>query len=184
MGVNRTQVGWAVAFHKAEDGLVLAADFANRDNYWFDWKCNERSLDFLPVLKLVTLYLTTAGINIFKKITEKFQKKNRQEHFQNIRLFQKSCRAIQWIPSHIESFGDEVADFLAKEGSALPSATSGELFASEIFSIHRLKQILFGKSLPHTNGILEIILNFLYSPKVQYPHRLHWPDFVVAILNF
>ncbi|GBM92283.1 hypothetical protein AVEN_77071-1, partial [Araneus ventricosus] len=34
-------------------------------------------------------------------------------------------------------FGNEVADLLAKEGSALPSAASGELFASEIFSIHR-----------------------------------------------
>ncbi|GBO14012.1 hypothetical protein AVEN_53674-1 [Araneus ventricosus] len=36
-------------------------------------------------------------------------------------------------------FGNEVADLLAKEGSALPSAASGELFASEIFSIHRAK---------------------------------------------
>ncbi|GBN90794.1 hypothetical protein AVEN_127769-1, partial [Araneus ventricosus] len=35
--------------------------------------------------------------------------------------------------------GNEVADLLAKEGSALPSATSGELFASEISSIHRAK---------------------------------------------
>ncbi|GBO46433.1 hypothetical protein AVEN_266878-1 [Araneus ventricosus] len=32
-----------------------------------------------------------------------------------------------------------MADFLAKQGSALPSAASGELFASEIFSIHRVK---------------------------------------------
>ncbi|GBL92072.1 hypothetical protein AVEN_102617-1 [Araneus ventricosus] len=31
------------------------------------------------------------------------------------------------------------ASLLAKEGSALPSAASGELFASEIFSIHRAK---------------------------------------------
>ncbi|GBM77821.1 hypothetical protein AVEN_267559-1 [Araneus ventricosus] len=44
-----------------------------------------------------------------------------------------------------------------------------------------LKQILPGKSLPHTNGILEIVLVCLYSPKVQDPHRLHWPDFAVAI---
>ncbi|GBN28447.1 hypothetical protein AVEN_224410-1, partial [Araneus ventricosus] len=51
----------------------------------------------------------------------------------------KSRVFIQWIPSDIGVFGDEVADFLAKEGSALPSATSGELFASEIFSIHKVK---------------------------------------------
>ncbi|GBL98040.1 hypothetical protein AVEN_126925-1 [Araneus ventricosus] len=41
-----------------------------------------------------------------------------------------------------------------------------------------LKQILLGKSLPHTNGMLAIVLVCVYSPKVQDPHRLHWPDFV------
>ncbi|GBN01267.1 hypothetical protein AVEN_222625-1 [Araneus ventricosus] len=46
---------------------------------------------------------------------------------------------IQWIPSHVGVFGNEVADLLAKEGSALPSAATGELFASEISSIHRAK---------------------------------------------
>ncbi|GBM96103.1 hypothetical protein AVEN_29505-1 [Araneus ventricosus] len=51
----------------------------------------------------------------------------------------KSRVCIQWIPSHVGVFGDEVADLLAKEGSALPSAASGELFASEISSIHRAK---------------------------------------------
>ncbi|GBL98147.1 hypothetical protein AVEN_268242-1 [Araneus ventricosus] len=34
---------------------------------------------------------------------------------------------------------NEVADLLAKEGSALPATASGELFVSEIFSIHRAK---------------------------------------------
>ncbi|GBN71567.1 hypothetical protein AVEN_160720-1, partial [Araneus ventricosus] len=56
-----------------------------------------------------------------------------------ISLSQKSRVCIQWIPSHVGVFGNEVADLLAKEGSALPSAASGELFASEIFSIHRAK---------------------------------------------
>ncbi|GBN61122.1 hypothetical protein AVEN_68187-1 [Araneus ventricosus] len=51
----------------------------------------------------------------------------------------KSRVCIQWIPSHVGAFGNEVADLLAKEGSALPSAASGELFASEISSIHRAK---------------------------------------------
>ncbi|GBM90233.1 hypothetical protein AVEN_86205-1, partial [Araneus ventricosus] len=34
-------------------------------------------------------------------------------------------------------FGNEEADVLAKEGSSLPSATSSELFTSEIYSIHK-----------------------------------------------
>ncbi|GBN58013.1 hypothetical protein AVEN_82496-1 [Araneus ventricosus] len=94
----------------------------------------------------------------------------------------KSRVCIQWIPSHVGVFGNEVADLLAKEGSALPSAASGELFASERSSIHRdKKQILLGKSIPHTNRMLEIVLVYLYSPKVQDPHSLHCPDIVVAI---
>ncbi|GBN96852.1 hypothetical protein AVEN_240547-1 [Araneus ventricosus] len=51
----------------------------------------------------------------------------------------KSRVFIQWIPSHIGVFGNEVADLLAKEENALPSVISGEQFATEIFSIHRDK---------------------------------------------
>ncbi|GBL98517.1 hypothetical protein AVEN_111636-1 [Araneus ventricosus] len=99
-----------------------------------------------------------------------------------VSLSQKSRVCIQWIPSHVGVFGNEVADLLAKEGSALPSAAAGELFAFEIFFIHRAKaNSTIGKSLPHTNGMLEIVLVCLYSPNVQDPHRLHCPDFVVAI---
>ncbi|GBM72004.1 hypothetical protein AVEN_167738-1 [Araneus ventricosus] len=49
----------------------------------------------------------------------------------------KSRVCFQWIPSHVEVFGNEEADVLAIEGSALPSATSSELFTSEIYSIHK-----------------------------------------------
>ncbi|GBL66776.1 hypothetical protein AVEN_161013-1 [Araneus ventricosus] len=67
-------------------------------------------------------------------------KKTGQEIISKIvTLSQKSRVCIQWIPSHVGVFGNEVADLLAKEGSTLPSAASGELFASEIFPIHRDK---------------------------------------------
>ncbi|GBL89895.1 hypothetical protein AVEN_178328-1 [Araneus ventricosus] len=52
-----------------------------------------------------------------------------------VSLSQKSRVCSQWIPSHVGVFGNGVADLLTKEGSALPSAASGELFASEISSI-------------------------------------------------
>ncbi|GBL77740.1 hypothetical protein AVEN_152953-1 [Araneus ventricosus] len=51
----------------------------------------------------------------------------------------KNRVCFQWIPSHVGVFGNEEADVLAKEGSALPSATSSELFTSEIYSIHKAK---------------------------------------------
>ncbi|GBN64248.1 hypothetical protein AVEN_28229-1 [Araneus ventricosus] len=52
---------------------------------------------------------------------------------------EKSKVCIQWISSHVGVFGNEVVNLLAKEGSALPSAASGEIFASEISSTHRAK---------------------------------------------
>ncbi|GBO25576.1 hypothetical protein AVEN_35227-1 [Araneus ventricosus] len=67
----------------------------------------------------------------------KFYKDYLENLFIDIEAKSRVC--IQWISSHVGVFGNEVTDLLAKEGSALPSAASDELFASEIFSIHRAK---------------------------------------------
>ncbi|GBM79486.1 hypothetical protein AVEN_57325-1 [Araneus ventricosus] len=98
-----------------------------------------------------------------------------------VTLSQKSRVCIQWIPSHVGVFGNEVADLLAKEGSDLPSAASGELFASEIFSIHRVKANSTWKVPPEHEWYAGNRHGLSLHPKVQDPHRLHWPDFVVTI---
>ncbi|GBN86564.1 hypothetical protein AVEN_30747-1 [Araneus ventricosus] len=80
---------------------------------------------------------TVAAFKVIYLVTKE---KTGQEIISKIvTLSQKSRVCIQRIPSHVGVFGNEGADLLAKEGSALPSAASGEFFASEIFSIHRAK---------------------------------------------
>ncbi|GFS94299.1 RNase H domain-containing protein [Nephila pilipes] len=42
---------------------------------------------------------------------------------------------LQWIPSHVWAYGNEVANLLAGEGSELPTAPSTELRTSEVHSL-------------------------------------------------
>ncbi|GBN94475.1 hypothetical protein AVEN_144505-1 [Araneus ventricosus] len=88
-----------------------------------------------------TYILTDSKSSIqYLKNWPKISEKTGQEIVSKIvSLSQKIRVCIQWIPSHVGVFGNEVADLLAKEGSALPSAASAEHFASEISSIHRDK---------------------------------------------
>ncbi|GBN14583.1 hypothetical protein AVEN_230433-1 [Araneus ventricosus] len=75
-----------------------------------------------------------------RELSSEIREKTGQEVISKIAtLSQKSRVCFQWIPSHDGVFGNEEAEVLAKEGSALPSATSSELFTSEIFSIHKAK---------------------------------------------
>ncbi|GBM88108.1 hypothetical protein AVEN_131483-1 [Araneus ventricosus] len=90
---------------------------------------------------LNTYILTDSKSSIqYLKNWPKIPEKTGQEIISKIAILsQKSRVCIQWIPFHVGVFSNEVADLLAKERSTLPSAASGELFESEIFSIHRAK---------------------------------------------
>ncbi|GBM08117.1 hypothetical protein AVEN_17104-1 [Araneus ventricosus] len=100
------------------------------------------ALDFALRFETSDTYILTDSKSSIQYLKNwaKIPEKTGQEIISKIvTLSQKSRVCIQWIPSHIGVFGNEVADLLAKKGSALPSAASGELFASEIFPIHRAK---------------------------------------------
>ncbi|GFU23285.1 RNase H domain-containing protein [Nephila pilipes] len=91
--------------------------------------------------------------------------------------------SIQWILFRVGVFGNEMVDLLAKEGSAFPSAASNEHFVCKIFSIHRRKANSTWRVPPACNWYDGNLLVCLYSPKVQDPHRLHWPNCELAILR-
>ncbi|GBO46084.1 hypothetical protein AVEN_272627-1, partial [Araneus ventricosus] len=103
---------------------------------------NREALDFALSFETSDTYILTDSRSSIQYLKNwlKISEKTGQEIISKIvSLSQKSRVCIQWIPSHVGVFGNEVADLLDKEGSALPSAASGELFASEISSIHRAK---------------------------------------------
>ncbi|GBM39632.1 hypothetical protein AVEN_251562-1 [Araneus ventricosus] len=101
------------------------------------------ALDFALRFETSDTYILTDSKSSIQYLKNwpKIPEKTGQEIISKIfTLSLKSRVCTQWIPSHVGVFGNEVADLLAKEGSALPSAASGEFFASEIFSIHRAKE--------------------------------------------
>ncbi|GBL86275.1 hypothetical protein AVEN_132001-1 [Araneus ventricosus] len=132
-------------YAKAEDGLVFRCRFRNPDNcsiFRSALFAIREALDFALRFETNDTYILTdsKGSIQYIKNWPKIQGKTRQEIISKIvTLSQKSRVCIQWILSHVGVFGNEVADLLSKEGSALPAAASGELFASEIFSIHGAK---------------------------------------------
>ncbi|GBM90763.1 hypothetical protein AVEN_188985-1 [Araneus ventricosus] len=132
-------------YAKAEDGLVFRCRFRNPDNcsvFRSELLAIREALNFVLHFENSDIYILTdskSSIQYLKNWPE-IREKTGQEVISKIAtLSQKSRVCFQWIPSHVGVFGNEEADVLAKEGSALPSATSSELFTSEIFSVHKAK---------------------------------------------
>ncbi|GBN14748.1 hypothetical protein AVEN_168240-1 [Araneus ventricosus] len=130
---------------KTEDGLVFRCRFRNPDNcsvYRSELLAIREALDFPLRSETSDTYILTdrkSSIQYLKNWL-KIPENTGQEIISKIAALSRKGRVcIQWILSHVGVFGNEVADFLARKGSSLPSAASGELFASEIFSIHRAK---------------------------------------------
>ncbi|GBN63887.1 hypothetical protein AVEN_151792-1 [Araneus ventricosus] len=48
---------------------------------------------------------------------------------------------LQWIPSHVDIYGNEVADDLAKQGTAEPLCSTPSLTFDEIYSIRKNKDL-------------------------------------------
>ncbi|GBN81678.1 hypothetical protein AVEN_187609-1 [Araneus ventricosus] len=130
-------------YTKAEDGLVFRCRFRNRDNYSVSLSellTIREDLDFALRFETSDTYILTdnkSSIQYLKNWPRIPEKTGEEIISEIVTLSQKSRVCIQWIPSHVGVFGNEVADLLAKEESALRSFASGELFASEVFSIHR-----------------------------------------------
>ncbi|GBO02666.1 hypothetical protein AVEN_63276-1 [Araneus ventricosus] len=123
--------------------LVFRCRFRNPDNcsvFRSELLAIREALNFALHFENSDIYILTdskSSIQYLKNWPE-IREKTVQEVISKIAtLSQKSRVCFQWIPSHVGLFGNEEADVLAKEGSALPSATSSELFTSEIYSIHK-----------------------------------------------
>ncbi|GBN00540.1 hypothetical protein AVEN_61449-1 [Araneus ventricosus] len=134
-------------YAKAEDGLVFRCRFRNPD------KCSVFRSELLAIRETLNfaLHFENSDIYILTDSKSSIQYlKSWPEIRENPvkRLFPKLLVCSQWIPSHVGVFDNEEADVLAKEGSALPSATSSELFTSEIYSIHKARANSAWKSPP------------------------------------
>ncbi|GBN53673.1 hypothetical protein AVEN_102341-1 [Araneus ventricosus] len=119
-------------YARTEDGLFFRCRFRNPDNcsvFRSELLSIREALDFALRFETRDTYILTnskSSIQYLKKwpkISEKTSKKLFPKLFH---FHRKTECAFNGFPSMLEVFGNEVADLLAKEGSALPSAASGD----------------------------------------------------------
>ncbi|GBL80857.1 hypothetical protein AVEN_26280-1 [Araneus ventricosus] len=174
-------------YARAEEGLVFRCRFHNPDNcsvFRSELLAIREALDFALRFKTSDTYiLTDSKISIqYLKIGRKFQKTSVKKLFPKLFHFHRKAEfAFNEFPPMLESSAMRWRTCLRKREVLFLLQLLVKSSRPKYLLSTGLKQSLLGKSLPHTNGMLEIVLICLYSPKVQDPHRLHWPDFVVAI---
>ncbi|GBN75792.1 hypothetical protein AVEN_58108-1 [Araneus ventricosus] len=173
-------------YAKAEDGLVFRCRFRNPDNcsvFRSELLAIREALNFALHFENSDIYILTdskSSIQYLKNWPEIREKTDQEVISKIATLSQKSRVCFQWIPSHVGVFANEEADVLAKEGSALPSATSSELFTSEIYSIHKAKANSAWKNLPTHDWYAG---NRPGLSLQSVGTRLHWPGCVVDTLK-
>ncbi|GFT25652.1 RNase H domain-containing protein [Nephila pilipes] len=132
-------------YAKAEKGLVFRCRFRNPDNcsvFRPELLAIRLALNFALHFGTNDTYILTdskSSIQYLKNWPKILEKTGKEIISKIVKLSQNSRVCIQWIPSHDGVFGNEMADLLEKEESALPSSASNEHFAFEIFSIHRAR---------------------------------------------
>ncbi|GBM44159.1 hypothetical protein AVEN_257106-1 [Araneus ventricosus] len=144
------------------------------------------ALNFALHFENSDIYILTdskSSIQYLKNWPE-IREKTGQEVISKIATLSQKCRVcFQWIPSHVGVFGNEEADVLAKEGSALPSATSSELFTSEIYSIHKAIANSAWRNPPTHDCYAGNRPGLSLQSVEQDPLRLHWPATVENLFD-
>ncbi|GIY05895.1 probable protein arginine N-methyltransferase 6.1 [Caerostris darwini] len=72
-----------------------------------------------------------------------------------VNFYQRSSICLQWIPSHVGVFGNEVAYLLAKDRSSSPLPPPLNFLLPKFTQFLGLKKFLFGESLPNTPDMMD-----------------------------
>ncbi|GBN10807.1 hypothetical protein AVEN_239882-1 [Araneus ventricosus] len=83
---------------------------------------------------------------------------------------------LQWIPSHVDIYGNEVADNLAKQGTAEPLCSTPSLTFDEIYSIRKNKDLKTWRVPPYHDWYKRSSPGAPLALPVTEPTRLCCPD--------
>ncbi|GBN73004.1 hypothetical protein AVEN_21294-1 [Araneus ventricosus] len=87
---------------------------------------------------------------------------------------------LQWIPSHVDIYGNEVADDLAKQGTGEPLCSAPSLTFDEIYSIRKNKNLKTWRVPPSMIGISGAVLVAPFALPVIEPTRRRCLDLLAV----